>query len=182
MLVAVAAGLVFSLIAVTTPAQAAVAWCRDVKIRSLANGKAVAAELTDSAFPGMLRARTDWNQVGPWEKFQLCYHTGTPYGSFHTLRSVANGLYVSNEQTFGGKYQFMLRARSGSIGAWERWRLEVYKPDLEQYYIRWHAHSTAAGNYVSAELGADYIYSDHAMLRARASKGGAWERFSVLNY
>jgi len=109
----------------------------------------------------MLRARA--TVVGPWERFTLCYH-----GAYWTLRSNANGKYVSAELGYGGALNGVLRARATVVGPWEKFT-------FSQLWAR----SDANGKYVSAELG----YGDalNGVLRARATVLGPWEKFWGAN-
>ena len=82
-----------------------------VAIRSLANGKWVAAELQyTGALYGMLRARA--SSIGPWETFNG--------GS--GLRNKANWKFVSAELQYTGIRYGMLRARADRYGPWEQFR------------------------------------------------------------
>jgi hypothetical protein len=82
-----------------------------VAIRSLANGKWVAAELQyTGALYGMLRARA--SSIGPWETFNG--------GS--GLRNKANWKFVSAELQYMGIRYGMLRARADRYGPWEQFR------------------------------------------------------------
>jgi hypothetical protein len=83
-----------------------------VAIRSLANGKWVAAELQyTGALYGMLRARAD--RIGPWETF-AAINGG--------LRNQDNWKFVSAELQYTGIRYGMLRARANSRGPWEQFR------------------------------------------------------------
>jgi len=77
-------------------------------IRSIANGKWVAAELgrTGNDY-GMLRARS--TSIGPWETFSGL--TG--------LRNTTNWKWVTAELGQTGSRDAMLRARANSYGPWE---------------------------------------------------------------
>ena len=80
------------------------------------------------------------------------------------FRSNANGYYVSAELGYTGASYAMLRARAGSIGAWESWT-RVQLP-TGHYVIR----NNANGYYVSAELG--YAGANYGELRARTPSNG----------
>jgi hypothetical protein len=85
-----------------------------------------------------------------------------------TLRSEANGLYVTAELGYTGTdngmpIAGMLRARATSVGPWEE-----FQTDNE-------ALKAANYTYVSAEL--SYTGTDYGMLRARAATIGPWEKF-----
>jgi hypothetical protein len=83
----------------------------ELAIRSLANGKWVAAELQyTGALYGMLRARSA--SIGPWET----------YNGGSGLRSKANWKFVSAELQYTGIRYGMLRARANSYGPWEQFR------------------------------------------------------------
>jgi len=91
----------------------------------------------------------------------------TWYGPY-AFKYAISGLYVSTEIGYSGADNGMLRARSSSIGAWERYYL-CY--DGSGYGI----YSLANSRYVSNELG--YTGGDYCMLRSRATSIGSWERF-----
>jgi len=154
-----------SMVAVT-PAQAG---CQTVAIWSTDTDQYVSAELNDTAFPGMLRARA--GAIGPWEKFTMCVD-GLGY---FTLKSNANGRYVAVEHNFSGRYQHMLRARTpaSQLGAWERFLLEDWGDVV--------AFRSDRGFYVTAEFG----YTDpkeKGMLRSRQGQTyrGPWESFDYF--
>jgi hypothetical protein len=78
-------------------------------------GLFVSAELAQSGDDyGVLRARAD--NVGPWERFQLCENSDD--GSY-SIRSMENERYVSAELGWSGDTYGMLRARATEIGPWE---------------------------------------------------------------
>jgi hypothetical protein len=52
-----------------------------------------------------------------WEKFEVC-----DAGSYATIASVLDGRYVTPELDYTGTGYAMLRARSTSVGAWEKLR------------------------------------------------------------
>ena len=80
----------------------------------------------------------------------------------------SSGGIVSVELEYAGYKQGMLRARSSSIGPWEK--LRICRHENFQTIF-----SVAAQRYVSVEL--DYDGADKGMLRARTDKAGAWEIF-----
>jgi hypothetical protein len=81
-----------------------------------------------------------------------------------------NARYVSAEMGYPGGDYAMLRARSSSIGPWERFG--VCRESVNGLTNIWSQHNGLA---VSTELG--YGGGDHAMLRARSSSIGSWEYF-----
>jgi hypothetical protein len=89
------------------------------------------------------------------------------------LQSVANGKYVAAELNYTGAGYGELRARSSSVGSWERFEFcwNVNNNPLE-LAIR----SRANGKWVSAEL--QYTGPLYGMLRARANGIGPWETFN----
>jgi len=136
-------------------------------------------------------------------------------GRLGYLRSVsstatANGTtYVSTELGYTGSLNGILRARSGSVGPWEKYLL-VYNDDgtaslMSTANGKLHARSDVVGPweeftmvsdngafalrsahqyngmlaYVSAELGYDKSYSLYGELRARNGSIGDWERFQA---
>jgi hypothetical protein len=99
---------------------------------------------------------------------QASASTSQPYCLRAALRSNANGLYVSAELGWAGSAYGDLRARSTSIGSWERFSICTAgsgQPDSIT--------SLANGLKVSAEIGTD------SRLRARASSVGSWEQFEL---
>jgi len=157
-----------SLVGVAQPASAGLG-CLKMYIVNGYTGLVVSAELGDTRYPGMLRARSDG--VGPWEKFERCIDPAT---NTFTLKSLANNRYVSVEMNYTGKYKYMLRARSTSVGPWERFKLYP----TTSYWMD--AFKGASNFFVSTEVGSSG--SDKHMLRARSSSMGEWEiyRFGVL--
>jgi hypothetical protein len=92
-----------------------------------------------------------------------------------TIRSTSNGRYVSAELGYGGSSYAMLRARATAVGPWEKFYLcwgDGYSAD------QWALLAAGNADYVSAELG--YTGSSYAMLRARATALGPWEKFRWL--
>jgi hypothetical protein len=147
----------------------------DVALQSWANRLYVLAETGyQGADSAMLRAAT----TDPWTRYEVTDLGGCasprPLVECRTmaLRSFRNGLYVSAELGYpAGDYRYgMLRARSGSIGPWERFR--IYR---DQGSGEVSIQSEANQKYVSVELG--YQGNAHAMLRARSTVVGPWEKF-----
>jgi hypothetical protein len=92
------------------------------------------------------------------------------------LQSVANGKYVAAELHYTGAGYGELRARSSSVGSWERFEFCFgIGGALAAVAIR----SLANGKWVSAEL--QYTGALYGMLRARASGIGPWETFAAIN-
>jgi hypothetical protein len=92
------------------------------------------------------------------------------------LQSVANGKYVAAELNYTGAGYAELRARSSSVGPWERFEFCFgIGGVLAAVAIR----SLANGNWVSAEL--QYTGALYGMLRARADRVGPWETFAAIN-
>ena len=87
-----------------------------------------------------------------------------------TIKSVANGRYVSAEIGRDGGDYGMLRARAATPGKWEKF---VVCRDTGSGVTRIRAQ--ANNDFVSAEL--DYAGARYGMLRAQAEKVGGWERF-----
>lgn len=88
-----------------------------------------------------------------------------------SIRSIANGRYVSAELGYTGDDYGMLRARAYQVGDWEQFDLIAI--DEETFALRSHGN----GKYVSAELG----YTDYkfGMPRARADEVHDWEKFHL---
>jgi len=89
-----------------------------------------------------------------------------------SIKSNANGRWVSAELGYSGGSYAMLRARATAIGPWEKY-------DLCYDYTGsfWFIVSDANAKDVSAELG--YSGGNYAMLRARASAVGPGEKYSL---
>ena len=158
--VVICGGIVGVVAGPAAPAQALE--CYDGWLKSEANGKYVSAELNyTGAGYGELRARA--NSVGPWERFEFCW--GTNQTAFNlSIRSLANGKWVSAELNYTGALYGMLRARADSIGPWE----SFYGGNEIQSRVTW--------KWVSAEL--QYTGIRYGMLRARANSPGPWENFT----
>jgi hypothetical protein len=87
-----------------------------------------------------------------------------------TIRSTANGRYVSAEIGWGGGDYAALRARAVAPGKWEKF-IVCRDADTGVTKIR----AQANNEFVSAEL--DNAGARYGMLRAQADKVGGWERF-----
>lgn len=87
-----------------------------------------------------------------------------------TIKSTANGRYVSAEIGWDGGDHGTLRARAVTPGPWERF-VVCRDPDSGVTGIR----AQANGDFVTAEL--DNPGPKYALLRARSEKVGARERF-----
>lgn len=131
-----------------------------------ANGGLVSAESRIDAH-GVLRARTASSSSGPWEQFR--FDVVDANCSVYALWSIDKQRYVSAEASWRGGTSGALRARSTSIGEWEKFTLH----DLGggDFALR----SWANGRYVTAELA--YPGDRYALLRARATSIGPWETF-----
>jgi hypothetical protein len=86
-----------------------------------------------------------------------------------SIRSRANGRYLSAELGYSGGSNGMLRARAWVAGPWERYTV-CRAGDIANIA------SQANKRYVSAELG--YGGGNNGMLRARATAVGPWEAFT----
>jgi hypothetical protein len=95
-----------------------------------------------------------------------------------TITSIANNNFVSTELGYAGNNYAMLRARATAEGPWEKYNV-CYHPSSRFNQGYWTIQSQANGLYVSAELG--YAANEYAMLRARASIVGPWERYNVVS-
>jgi hypothetical protein len=165
--------VIVSFLGLAAPPAHAPTWCptsmtsSNVRIRSFGNGLWVAAELsrTGNGY-GQLRARTELNSSGAWEQFRLvCVHGPDVYA----IRSVASGQYVSTEISWSGTNENLLRARTGSIGPREQYRI----PNTALPTI----FSLAADRYVTTEVG--WTGNSHGSLRARADVVGDWEYYVI---
>jgi hypothetical protein len=154
-------------------------------LRSAANGRYVSVEEQyGGAYRGLLRARAD--ALGPWESFRsqaLSPTCSAPapsgwlcMGSI-ALRSNQSGRYVSVELGETGATHAVLRARAAQIGPWERFD-RLYELASGSTGVMFALRSEANGRFVSVEL--DYSGSFAAVLRARATQIGAWEKFRSL--
>jgi hypothetical protein len=88
------------------------------------------------------------------------------------IRSRANGRYVSTELTDTGQLKNILRARSNTVGPWERYLCLAVGTN------RWAIMSLANNEYVSAELA--YLDPLRGALRARSSGAYAWETYKLV--
>ncbi|WP_435229437.1 hypothetical protein [Streptomyces sp. Tue6028] len=139
----------------------------------------VTAEINDADNQyAKLRARTDCASIGSWETFTL--HTDTS-GARATLRSEANGEYVSAEFHDTGSHFGMLRARqTDSIGAWERFELVPQGDGWFALRYTFNENGVTLQYYVSAEI--NDTGGDAGLLRARKSTSetpGSWELFKL---
>jgi hypothetical protein len=123
----------------------------------------------------MLRARkaaATLEDLGSWEKFTL--HTDDK-GYSTTLRSEANGNYVTTERSYTGTYQNLLRARGATVGDWQKIQLE--KQADGTYALR--AATNDGYKYVTAEV--QDPGSDAGLLRARGDSVGSWQKFQLVH-
>ncbi|MGW7199734.1 hypothetical protein [Streptomyces chryseus] len=138
-------------------------------------GLYVSAEVeTSGDQQGMLRARKPVplpEQLGSWEKFTL--HTDDK-GWTTTLRSEANGNYVTTERNYTGSHKNLLRARGTTVGEWEKLQLE--KQADGTYALK--AWTNDGYKYVTAEV--QDTGTDSGLLRARADSVGSWEKFQLV--
>jgi putative metal-binding protein len=152
-------------------AQAFTCQNRDFAFSSLANGRAVSAELGyGGATNGMLRARATARDR--WEIYRMVCLDG---GRF-AIRA-ANGRYVTAELGYAGADNAMLRARATVIAEWERFTFEQTSQTGD--FIRGTIKSAANGRFVSAELGYATDNVRWGMLRARATVKDQWEQFEL---
>jgi hypothetical protein len=87
-----------------------------------------------------------------------------------TIRSVANGLYVSAEIGWEAGDYGALRARAVTPGKWEKF---IVCRDARSGVTKLRAQANS--EFVSAEL--DNAGARYGMLRAQAEKAGGWERY-----
>jgi hypothetical protein len=105
--------------------------------------------------------------------------SGTVFAYFNnarvlTFRSLATGsdFYVSGEMGYAEPNAGLLRARAGSMGSWEKWRLvQLDNGDVA-------VQSQYNSKYVTAEIGSSG--TSYARLRARSATVGPWERFRIV--
>lgn len=144
---------------------------RDFVVSSLANGRAVTAELNYAgALNGMLRARAFAHDI--WERYRMVCLSG---GRF-AIRA-HNGRYVTAELNRTGTDNGMLRARASVIAEWEWFTFEQSSQSGD--FIRGAFRSAANGRYVTAELGYETGDARYGMLRARATVKDRWEQFEL---
>jgi hypothetical protein len=119
-------------------------------------------------YTGMIRARS--TTLGPWQMNRWCIDESS--GAWVLQFVAANSYFVSAELGYspGTHYYGMLRARSDTIGAWEKYAIQCQNTS-GAYAFK----STANNMWVSTELG--YTGSDKWMLRARSSSVGPWEQY-----
>lgn len=104
--------------------------------------------------------------------------TGTPAASpfecYDDVYFSNNGArqFVSEEQGYTGQDHYILRARSTTIGPWEKWNW-CFDPSTGLWSLQ--SHSTLL--WTSMEKGQTGFRTN--MLRARASEVGPWERYVV---
>ncbi|MFF0427213.1 hypothetical protein ACFYUJ_22705 [Streptomyces sp. NPDC004520] len=181
---AVLCSALFAMIAMT-PVQAHAVEARPVPVtasdkyalRSVgAGGLYVSVEVsTTGSGEAMLRARkaaATLEDLGSWEKFTL--HTDDK-GFSTTLRSEANGNYVTTERGYTGTYQNLLRARGATVGDWEKIQLE--KQTDGTYALK--AATNDGYKYVTAEV--QDPGNDAGLLRARGDSVGSWQKFQLVH-
>jgi hypothetical protein len=146
-------------------------WCSNTVIKSAANGKYVAAEISgvQDSHLGRLRARS--SSVGSWERFKFIGDCSSSTGC--AIRSSANGKYVTPELTYAGNYTALLRARSTTVGTSQRFVMAGDCRSTKGCAIK----ARANGRYTSAEL--NFTGGNYGLLRARATSVGGWERFRL---
>lgn len=121
---------------------------------------------------GMLRARA--NSIGPWEQYDI-FRAGDSQHPYYAIRSRANQKLVTTEIDYTSSYNHaMLRARSASVGPWEKYYLCV---DTQNNWVL-----ISAANNLAVSIEVDYTGANFAMLRARATSIGAWEEFGLIQY
>lgn len=138
--------------------------CGTVDLVNAWTGLAVSVELgSDATFPGELRARA--TKIGPWEKFTYCIDDNNVF----TLKSLANGEYVSCEENFDPPYQYLLRARASTVGSWEK-------------YVRYSNGDTfgftgSPSYWVTGDL--NFTGNDKGILLANRKTKGSWETWAM---
>jgi hypothetical protein len=162
------------LVAVALPDSAQAFTCqnRDFVLDSLANGKAVTAELNyGGALNEMLRARAVAHDV--WERYRMvCLDSGQ-----FAIIALNTGRYVSAESGYAGNDQGMLRAGATGITPAERFTFEDGSTVGD--FVRGSLKSVGSGRYVTVELGYDTTDVRYGMLRARATVKDRWEQLEL---
>jgi putative metal-binding protein len=167
-LVAVVAVLVYG---AGTAHAAFVCQNRAFTFSSLANGRAVSAELQyPGANNGLLRARAVARDI--WEIYRMVCLDG---GRFAI--QAHNGRYVTAELGRSGDDNALLRARATVIAEWERFTFEQTAQTGD--FVRGAIKSAANGRFVTAELGYPEDNLRWGMLRARATVKDRWEQFEL---
>jgi hypothetical protein len=167
-------GLLVATIAVGTPGTAQAFTCqnRDFVLDSLANGRAVSAELNyQGPLNEMLRARATAHDV--WERYRMVCLDG---GQFAII-ALNTGRYVSAELGYADKDTGMLRARATVVDRWERFTFE--DSAATGTFVRGALKSVANGRYVTVELGYETTDARYGMLRARAEVADRWEQLEL---
>jgi hypothetical protein len=143
-------------------------------IKSIGNDKWVTARIDYIGDRyGMVRASA--NQQDTWERFDGSWPFYVANNGLLSLKSRANGRYVTSEILMGDYYNGMLRAERTSARDWE-----IFEPELLSEgsgYAIFVMKARANGKYVSAELG--YRGDDYGMLRASRSWKQTWEQFRM---
>ena len=168
------AAILAGIVAASVPDAAQAFTCQDREfvLDSLANGRAVTAELNyQDAAAGMLRARATAHDA--WERYRMVCLDG---GQF-AIVALNTGRYVSTETGYAGNDQGMLRARATEIGPTERYVFE--QTTQEGDFVRGSMKSVANNRYVTVELGAETTDARYGMLRARAAISDRWEQLEL---
>jgi hypothetical protein len=137
-----------------TPATSACAAGKTVALLNTYNGKYASARQEDN---GNVKAIA--SVASTWEMFDIV----DAGGGYVALRSKMNNLYVATEV---GTTNAPLRARSSSIGAWEKYTIETVSGG---YAFK----SAGNGMYVQADI---EMANDDVM--ARVTGAGAWETWN----
>ena len=145
-----------------------------IAIRSAENGKFVRAEIGATGVgSGMLRAGYD--SAASSGAFTLVWNSSR--GAW-ALRSNAAGKYVSDNDTAGssvdwsaGSQDAILSAVAATASDWEMFNLYRYADGTYSFRAK------TTGLYVAPEL--NYSGADYAMLRARSTDRGSWERLTL---
>jgi hypothetical protein len=154
----------------------AVVWGMLPSQGALAAGGAASPSATESPVSGRLQ-RVTLDQLVARRTANVRAAPGASADTFVcyrnlSIRSRANGLFVSAELGFGGDSYGRLRARAALVGSWELFQFCVDSPSG-----RWSIQSAANGRWVSTELGwGGAMYGE---LRARASAIGPWEQYNL---
>ncbi|WP_117215498.1 fascin domain-containing protein [Allorhizocola rhizosphaerae] len=145
------------------PAHADPTWCvGQTTITSVHSNLLVSTEYGSDH---RLRARAA--QEGEWERYWFC--PDAPDDSIFGIQA-AEGEWVTAEVSYPAPDQGLLRARTTSWGAWEKFR--CYRVTGGVAFL-----SLANNRFVTAENGS--TGSRFGNLRARATSVGAWETFRL---
>ena len=134
------------------------------KLRACQGGQVV-------SYPDITGGGTTWTGL-PSEKYRVS--SDGPWCSLTSIKSVANGRFVTADIGAAGAHYGKLRAAASAASSWERFTFVGDCSSSAGCGIR----AGANGRYVSAEV--NYTGGGIGMLRARATSMQGWERFRMI--